>query len=107
MKQTVYLFAAILLLAAVAAAQTNPDNTSLPLAASSSDTGITPAAPSLFAVAATPAPVSANGMSAASANDPGSSSTVQQPASVYNVYQNYNWQVSGGYTFFRFCRGPM
>jgi hypothetical protein len=106
MKQTAYLFAAILLLAAVAAAQTNPDNSSLPLAPASSGAGITAAAPSLFAVATTPAAVFANGLSPASANDPGSSSTEQQPASVYNVYQNYNWQVNGGYTYFRFYLVP-
>ncbi len=108
MKQTVFLFAAILLLAAVAGAQANPHNSSLPLAAASSDatTAPAPGTPSLFAVATTPATAAANEPNATGSSEPSSSSTDQQPASVYNVYQNYNWQVSGGYTFFRFYLVP-
>jgi hypothetical protein len=107
MKQTAVLFAAILVLAAVAGAQANPDNSSLPFAAAASDTtALARGAPSLYAMATTPASVAANGLSAAGSGEPGSSSADQQPPSVYNVHENYNWQASAGYTFFRFYLVP-
>src|SRR5271168_1382620 len=106
MKQTAFLFAAILLLAASAGAQANPDN-SLPLApvAPEAAAAAAPSAPSLFATDAAPSPsgASADGMAATSASS--SNSKDQQP-SVSSVFQTYNWQATAGYTFFRFYVVP-
>jgi hypothetical protein len=102
MKQTVLLCAAILLLAAGANAQAISGN-ALPLAPTAA---VAPAASTdtnpLSAAEARPAAPEANAFSSAVAGGPGSSSDNQEPPSVYSVFQNYNWQATGGYTFFRF-----
>jgi hypothetical protein len=106
MKQTVFLFSAVLLLAAGAKAQANSDNT-LPLApvaavaapAASTDTN------SLSAAESAPAPADPNAFGSAVASDSRSSDN-QEPPSVYGVFQNYNWQATAGYTFFRFYIVP-
>lgn len=107
MRQTAFLFAAILLLAASAGAQANPDN-SLPLApvASEATAAIAPAAPSLFAMDAAPALTATSTPGAAAFATPSSGSTDQQQPSVYGVFQTYNWQATAGYTFFRFYFVP-
>ncbi len=107
MKQTAFLFAAILLLAASAGAQANPDN-SLPLApvATEATAAIAPGAPPLFAVNAAPALAATSAPGAGASAEPGSSSTDQQQPGVYGVFQNYNWQATAGYTFFRFYVVP-
>jgi hypothetical protein len=110
MKQTVILFAAILLLAVSAGAQESAED-SLPLApvAPASSTTVTPSEPSLFAVgtaapfAASSATSSAPGL--ASASGAGAASPDQQPT-VYGVFQNFNWQANAGYTFYRFYVVP-
>jgi hypothetical protein len=106
MKQTAFLFAAILLLAASAGAQANPDH-SLPLAPAAPEAAaaIAPGAPSLFAMDAAPAPIATSAPGTAAFSAPSSNSTDQQP-SVYGVFQNYNWQATAGYTFFRFYVVP-
>jgi hypothetical protein len=106
MKQSAFLFTAVLLLAASAGAQSNPDN-SLPVApaANASTTGNAASEPSLFAVATTPALAATSGAGEAASSAPGFGSKDQQPT-VYGVIQNYNWQVNGGYTFFRFYVVP-
>jgi hypothetical protein len=106
MKQSAFLLAAVLLLAASAGAQSNPDN-SLPLApvAPAATVANASSEPALFAVAATPALNATSGPGAAVASAPGLGATDQQP-SVYGVFQTFNWQVNGGYTFFRFYIVP-
>jgi hypothetical protein len=101
MKQSAFLFAAVLLLAASVGAQANPDN-SLPVApaAPAATTANAAGEPSLFAVAAAPALTAASGAGAAVSSATGLGATDQQP-SVYGVIQNYNWQVNGGFTFLR------
>jgi hypothetical protein len=100
MKQTVFLCAAILLLAAGVRAQAISGNT-LPLAPAAA---VAPMAPTdtnpLSAAEAAPGEASAFG--AAVASDPGSGSSGQEPPSVHSVFQSYNWQATAGYTFFRF-----
>jgi hypothetical protein len=102
MKQTAFLFAAILLLAASAGAQANPDNSisRVPVAPEAT-ASLAPGAPSLFAMDAAPAPIATSEPGAAAFSAPPSNSKDQQP-SVYGVFQNYNWQATAGYTFFRF-----
>ncbi len=106
MKQTAILFATILLLAATAGAQANPDN-SLPVAPVVPDAtaAAAPTAPSLFAVNAAPALAATSAPGAALSAEPSSKSADQQP-SVYGVFQSYNWQATAGYTFFRFYVVP-
>jgi hypothetical protein len=105
MRQTAFLFAAILLLAASAGAQFNPDN-SLPVAPLAPEAAAAPSAPALFATdaAATPAATNAFGATAFSATS--SDSQDQRQPSVYGVFQSYNWQATAGYTFFRFYVVP-
>jgi hypothetical protein len=102
MKQAAFLFAAILLVTAGARAQANSDN-SLPIApaATAATTGIAPVEPSLFAGGATPGFTATSGpvTTASGASDP--ASTDQQQPSVFGVFQSYNWQVNGGFTFMR------
>jgi hypothetical protein len=102
MRQTGLLLAVILLLAGSAAAQANSD-TSLPAAPAAAT--VAPTEPSLFAVATTPALAAANDPGAGASGTSGSPSSDQQPT-VYGVFQNYNFQVSGGYTFLRFYVVP-
>jgi len=87
MRYTAFLLGVILLFAAGAGAQVNPQDSTL---LASADPG-TPYAATL-------------GLSPALAQ-PSSQPAAQQP-SVYGVFQNYNWQVSGGYTFVRFYVVP-
>jgi hypothetical protein len=103
MKQTAFLFTAILLLAASAGAQANSDN-SLPLAPAPPEAAGAAAlgAPSLFAMNAAPTLTATSGLGAEASSALGSNSTDQQVPSVYGVFQNYNWQATAGYTFFRF-----
>jgi hypothetical protein len=106
MKQSAFLFTAILLLAASAGAQANSDNP-LPVApaATTAAGANTSGEPSLFAVAGT-LPVTANsGAGVALPNAPGLGSTDQQPG-VFGVFQNFNWQANAGYTFYRFYFVP-
>jgi hypothetical protein len=107
MKQTVFLFAAILLLAASAGAQVDLGN-SLPLAPATpeANAAIAPGATSLFAIDAAPTVNATSGNAGAAFRAPGSSSTDQQQPSVFGVFQNYNWQATAGYTFFRFYALP-
>jgi hypothetical protein len=104
MKQSLFLFVAVLFLAASAGAQASLDS-SLPLAPATSQAGA-PASPSslsLFAMDAAPLPAAANsGLGASGSSALGSNSTDQQQPSVYGVFQNFNWQATAGYTFFRF-----
>jgi hypothetical protein len=106
MKQTAFLFAAILFLAASAGAQANPDN-SLPVApvASEAVAAAAPSAPSLFATDAEPSPTAASASGADAFGASSSNSKDQQP-SVSSVFQTYNWQATAGYTFFRFYVVP-
>jgi hypothetical protein len=103
MKQSAFVFAAILLLAASAGAQANPDN-SLPLApvAPEAIAAFVPGAPSLFAMDAAPTPIATSGPGSAASSALSSNATDQQQPSVYGVFQNYNWQATAGYAFFRF-----
>jgi hypothetical protein len=104
MKQTAILFATILLLAATAGAQANPDN-SLPHAPDAT-AAAAPAAPSLFATNAAPALAATTAPAADAFSAPGANSADQQQPSVYGVFQHYNWQATAGYTFFRFYVVP-
>src|SRR5579864_6195834 len=104
MKQTAILFGAILLIVAAASAQANTDTT--PPVAPEASAAIAPGEPSLFALATPPALAAANEPGASNSGASGSNSNDQQPPSVYGVFQNYNWQVNGGYTFFRFYVVP-
>jgi hypothetical protein len=106
MKQSAFLFTAILLLAASASAQANSDN-SLPLApvATAATAANASSEPSLFAVEATPSPMATSGAGAALPSAAGLGTTDQQPG-VFGVFQNFNWQVNAGYTFFRFYIVP-
>jgi hypothetical protein len=104
MKQSVLLFVAIFFLAASAGAQASLDN-SLPLAPAASQTvaAVGSSSPSLFAMDAAPLPIAANnGLGAPASSALGSNSTDQQQPSVYGVFQNFNFQATAGYTFFRF-----
>jgi hypothetical protein len=101
MKQTAFLFAAILLLAAGAFAQAGPDDAqTVTPAGSTADLPIAPSASPLFAMAATPAPLAADGLGATP------SSSADTRPTVYNVYESYNWQATAGYTFYRFYLVP-
>jgi hypothetical protein len=104
MKQTAILFGAIFLTVAAASAQANTDTT--PPVAPEASAAIAPGEPSLFALATPPALAAANEPGATDPGASGSNSNDQQPPSVYGVFQNYNWQVNGGYTFFRFYVVP-
>jgi hypothetical protein len=105
MKQTVVLCALLVIFAAGAKAQAN-SNTALPLApeaaagVSAFSTDTTPL------VAAETAPPTADAFAAAVSSDPGSDASAQEPPSVHSVFQNYNWQATAGYTFFRFYVVP-
>jgi len=103
MKQTAFLFVAIVLLAASAGAQNSSDN-SLPLAPATSEAtnAFNPSSPSLFAMDAAPSLTAANEPGEAASSAFASSSKDQQQPSVFGVFQNYNWQATAGYTFFRF-----
>lgn len=105
MRHSVALLGAILFSAFNLHAQVNP-NYSLPQVSPAQDAALPASAPEaspLFALASTPAigaleaPRTAASVSSASSDSP-----AQQPTSVYGVFQNYNWQIYAGYSFFRF-----
>jgi hypothetical protein len=108
MKQTVFLCAAILLIAVGANAQAVSGD-SLPVApvaataasAAAADTNSTLDA----ANHAPAADANAAALAAAVTSDPSSKSTDQEPQ-VQGVFKNYNWQATAGYTFFRFYELP-
>lgn len=85
MRKGVFLWGAILLLAASAAAQRNADEASL------------------SATAASPAPVA---RATAAAGSAATSEPAPPQQGVYGVFENYEWQASVGYTFFRFYEVP-
>lgn len=109
MKQTVFLCAAILLVAAGAKAQTISGNP-LPLAPVATTTAPAPAAATdtnpLFAAETAPNPMAGSAFDAAVGSDPGAKSNDQEPPSVLGVFRAYSWQATAGYTFFRFYVVP-
>jgi hypothetical protein len=109
MKQTVFLFSAVLLLAACANAQARSDNTLLTLPAAPVAAVAAPAAPTdtnpISAAESAPASAEASAFSSPVGSDSRSSDN-QEPPSVYGVFQNYSWQATAGYTFFRFYIVP-
>ena len=87
MKYSAVLLGGMLLFAAGAGAQVNPQNS--PLLAWAD-----PGTPVTGALGSSPLP-----------EPPPSQPASQQPA-VFGVFQNFNWQLSGGYTFVRFYVVP-
>ena len=87
MRNTAFLVGMILLFAAGAGAQVNPQSSPL-LASADPGTPVTAALGSSPALAL-----------------PSSRPAAQQPT-VYGVFENFNWQLSGGYTFIRFYVVP-
>jgi len=87
MRLTALLLGVILLFAAGAGAQEYPQSSTLLASAD-------PGTPVAVALGSSPALAL-----------PSSQPAAQQPT-VYGVFQNYNWQVSGGYTFVRFYIVP-
>jgi hypothetical protein len=103
MKQTLFLCSAVLLLAACANAQASSDNTlAAPVAAVAAPGASTDTNP---LSAAESAPAEANAFSSSVASDSRSSDS-QEPPTVHGVFQNYSWQATAGYTFFRFYIVP-
>lgn len=102
MRYSVVLLGAILVVFAFNLnAQVNP-NYSLPEISPAQDTtapAVASEASPLFAFAAPPAIAAPEALSAAAPSD---SPAQQQPPTVYGVFQQYNWQIYGGYSFFRF-----
>jgi hypothetical protein len=102
MKHAAFLLGVMLIFTATAGAQVS-SNLSLTQATSVSSTAPTPQAPPLFAFAATsdatPVGGAAQGTAAPGAQD-------NTPPPVFGVFQNYNWQATAGYTFFRFYLSP-
>jgi len=103
MRFRVILLGAILVFAFNLHAQVNP-NYSLPTVPSAQDELSSPSAPDaqpLLALAVSPAePLGAPRI--APANSSANGEPAQQPPTVYGVFQNYNWQIYGGYSFMRF-----
>ena len=60
----------------------------------------------MFAFAATPAAAAPGEPGLAPPHSAGSSEPAAQQPSVTGVFQNYNWQIYGGYSFFRFYVVP-
>ncbi|MBZ5695856.1 MAG: hypothetical protein LAN36_10925 [Acidobacteriia bacterium] len=87
MRYTAFLLGVVLLFAAGAGAQVNSQSSPL-LASADPGTPVTAALGSSPALAL-----------------PSSRPAAQQPT-VYGVFENFNWQVSGGYTFIRFYVVP-
>jgi hypothetical protein len=88
MRKTIVLLGAILVFAVGAGAQANSEGATL----------LASATPPALAAAAMPA-ADAAGSAATSRPD-------RPEAGVYSVLEQYNWQVSAGYTFFRFYELP-
>jgi hypothetical protein len=107
MKQTVVLCAILFVCAASASAQASSD-TSLPVApvAGASAASNSTDSNSLVAAETAPASPASNTFATAFPSDSGSSSNDQQQPTVHGVFQNYNWQATAGYTFFRFYIVP-
>ncbi len=107
MKQTVFLCAAILLIAAGANAQAVSENPLplTPVAATAASGAATDTNP-LSAAETAPTPMAANALDAAGGSDPSTKSSDQEPPSVLGVFKTYNWQATAGYTFFRFYVVP-
>jgi hypothetical protein len=111
MRHTAVLLAAVLVVLTFdARAQINPSYT-LPQASASNDALVPAVAPAEipgFALAdAVPSSMPAasplslsSATSAALSNNP--SDAAQQPPSVYKVYQQYDWQIYAGYSFYRY-----
>jgi len=88
MRKSVILFGAILLLAVGAGAQANSEGETM------------------LASATPPAPAAAT-MPTSDAYGSAATSLPDRPESgVYSVFERYNWQLSVGYTFFRFYEVP-
>lgn len=101
MRYAAGLLGGILLFALNLHAQVNP-NYSLPQI-SSTDSDAAPAVTPMLALAAEPEfEASGESRAAAPSSVALSDSSAQQPPSVYGVFQQYNWQIYAGYSFFRF-----
>lgn len=104
------LFAVLLLSAFVVNAQTDPRNyslfgTSLSTSTDGSVSGTAPTAPNVLNLFTPGVPASAVSSSTPSV---GAASTAEPatPQVVTGVFENYSWQVAGGYTFIRFYELP-
>jgi hypothetical protein len=109
MRYAAFLLGGMLVFAASAGAQANSDN-SITSTSSASSVNLSAPAPEvspMFALATASATGAPGGLGAAV---PGSNASSAQdntpPPSVYGVFQNYNWQATAGYTFFRFYVVP-
>lgn len=91
MKNVGALFGAILLFAAIANAQANPTTTST-----------TPATDALYAFV----PAAAESPAGVADSASGTSDSADQKPTVQGVFQRYDWQAYGGYTFIRFYATP-
>lgn len=108
MKHGTFLVGALLLLAASAGAQMNPENSFLSTSSASSATfpASAPAVPSIFALATPPTSGAAGAFGAALPSSPAANSQDNQSPTVFGVFQNYNWQAAIGYTYLRFYIVP-
>lgn len=108
MKHAAFLLGAILLFVTTGFAQDNSANSLLfaPSEPGALDHGSSflPGQRSLSASAATPASTEVLELPS-SVSDPSSAPAAQRP-NVYSVFENYNWQLYGGYAFFRFYAFP-
>lgn len=108
MKYAAFLLGAMLLFLTTSFAQDNPANSTLfaPSDPGALDRGSSfiPGQGLLLASTATPASTEVPGFPA-SASSPSSEPADQRP-NVYSVFENYKWQVYGGYAFFRFYALP-
>ncbi len=105
MRQTVFLFGAILLFAAGAIAQ-NGGGELLPQAA-----GVSGASATQSMLVSSPLLAEARLPGSPESSDPvgpvfSSAPAAQQPPSIYGVFPTYNWQLFLGYTFMRFYEVP-
>jgi hypothetical protein len=100
MKLSVFFLGFMFLFAVSAGAQTNEQASTSPASLPVATESVAPAGGSFLYASIVPTGVPALPVSIAS-HSPSSSQAGQQP-SVYGVFQNYNWQLAAGYTFFRF-----
>jgi len=103
MRFRVILLGAILVFASNLHAQANP-NYSLPevsLVQGGLSTASAPDAQPLFALAIDPAIAALESPRVAPPNSSAADAPAQQQPTVYGVFQNYNWQIYGGYSFMR------
>lgn len=105
MRHAVVLLGAILIFTLNVHAQVNPNYSLLELSPAQDIAASAPAASAtaMFALATAPAASVSSGFSAA-APDPlaASGRDPQQTPAVYGVFENYNWRIYAGYSFFRF-----